>query len=443
MLLICLLSIILDVTPPVSPSKQHYENFVHTLDNTRTRENDVAIDAPSISIPSQSTIQDTDATNVNDYQHNNKSISDLENSSSQEPDSISVESHNLYSYDQECSTNCPKNIDEITEDLDNSISLRYDDVNEQNNQYDIFNGYNGTNDIASKINTNYDDSNSSLPSLNHCYTSEFETNSDAKIEDEKSNSTDIPQSDSKLFHTVQEITRTNIQLETNTEIETTENDFTEGNHHSDGENVESITTENISFNELEINADDKHKEVAPLETEFNADFSQFASFESAPTNFTDQPNEKHENDTFQSNPIESTIVECDDDNDDDEFGEFSDFQQTTPAISSINTDNRVMEHIENIKREFSVVLASLFPKSESGDSFIGCGTNELNCETSIFLNEVTVHLRNVEESKAIMNHSSWKKSISKSFLVKALGIDQRNIVRNSFFFLTNRFDVKN
>lgn len=220
-------------------------------------------------------------------------------------------------------------------------------------------------------------------------------------------------------------------------------------------------------------------------TDFTADFGQFASFDDAnlvqdhfnsdSTQLTTlQQNEQCDNiNSSTSNAAEASAVDVDDD--DDDFGEFSDFQQT-PAVQTVaqneelttattvttatatatatmtNNPNVLLDS-ETIKQNSSTVLTTIFPiANEAGncdDASTGYQSQQTNYDNDTyekinFINDLTVQLRNVENSNALTHQ--WSKSTSKTVLVKALGIDSRNIVSThlgisceSFRFLSTKY----
>lgn len=111
------------------------------------------------------------------------------------------------------------------------------------------------------------------------------------------------------------------------------------------------------------------------------------------------------------------------DDDDDDFGDFSDFQNTQSSIPIVRTDIRdVCANVESL-------LSMMFPVNDSD-------TEELSTEipsksvdnTETLLNEITLAVRNLDDSKALEHQ--WLVSTGKDSLIKALGIDTRNIVSN-------------
>lgn len=196
--------------------------------------------------------------------------------------------------------------------------------------------------------------------------------------------------------------------------------------------------------------------------EFHADFGQFATFEDANQVQASVENESSPSDrSKQCDKIDNyTAAAYDDgggggeDDDDDEFGEFSDFQQTPAAVQTecvpqkdVSRNTSVLLGSENIKLNISSVLTAMFPSDETtaggGDnSDTSTGYHHQSHGNTYgnahFINDLTTQLRNVENSNALAHQ--WTKSTSKTVLVKALGIDSRNIVRIAFsllFFLSH------
>lgn len=216
-------------------------------------------------------------------------------------------------------------------------------------------------------------------------------------------------------------------------------------HQSDNNNEISQPIGNASISK----ADDddsfsKCGEDDACTVKFDADFGQFAAFEDEHFG-ADAPSSEP--------PITAATIElsnqCDrvfnaayggdgdtavDDDDDDEFGEFNDFQQmpATPAPETTTVLHKdvaptanVLLDSENIKVNLSSILDTIFPAAAAGAA---SADTDYTYEKQQFINNLTVQLRNVENSNAL-NHQ-WAKSSSKTQLVKALGIDSRNIVSN-------------
>lgn len=224
----------------------------------------------------------------------------------------------------------------------------------------------------------------------------------------------------------------------------------------------SSQTVNTSM-DSECGKDNLFDDFSTNDAEFNADFGQFAAFDDAnlvqenvqSTEFNQSASEsskqcdktdKYAPTTFEQNDDN----DCDDadDDDDDEFGEFSDFQQTSDVQSKtivqpndVTEDKNVLVDSENIKLNLSSVLTTIFPNDEICDSSTGYRYQDGNIyDKGHFINDLTTQLKNVENSNALAHQ--WAKSTSKTVLVRALGIDSRNIVR--YFercFVNNSFEI--
>lgn len=169
-----------------------------------------------------------------------------------------------------------------------------------------------------------------------------------------------------------------------------------------------------------------------LSLEFDADFKEFATFDDTMSIPPSEPVPA----TISSYPPEPCDnPEPDIEDDDDEFGEFSDFQQTTvvqtseTATQETNEVANVLLDNESIKRGLSSILATIFP-SESQDNLSTEQKDNVKHDREQFINNFAAQLRDVEISNAL--HYQWAKSTSKTLLVKALGIDSRNIVNRNF-----------
>lgn len=269
----------------------------------------------------------------------------------------------------------------------------------------------------------------------------------------------------------------------------TENDDSLNNSEEDNSSEKSGNLADEMFTSPTLWNDDGQKQALAAEPlDFDADFSQFASFDVASdTRPTVPADDLFSGDNVKSN-IEmngddrlyteynddgggddadnlhcSTNVEvndssssstnsdksakrldaptdnaADDDefDEDDEFGDFSDFQQTT--IAATNTEasppkprDSVM-YIVDAQHEFNSILASMFPSADASGAAISAEHRGERADS--FSNEITKQLRIVDETRTSITNNNWKKSVSKSFLVKALGIDQRNIVSSRFSF---------
>lgn len=164
-------------------------------------------------------------------------------------------------------------------------------------------------------------------------------------------------------------------------------------------------------------------------THFDADFGQFATFEDVShveKNLKSPKKETYPSEFEEKCDNTNTVEEYDD----DEFGEYSDFQQTSGETENSSQNdlskNNVLLYDENIKRSLNSILTTLFPNEDNFVSSSDYPDVDIH-EGKQFINETTTKLKNVENSCAIAD--KWAKSTSKTVLVKALGIDSRNIVR--------------
>lgn len=177
-----------------------------------------------------------------------------------------------------------------------------------------------------------------------------------------------------------------------------------------------------------------------MNIEFNADFGQFATFDDV--NAVEMVNSASASASaailpHPSEPCDNTEPAFEDD--DDEFGEFSDFQQT-PAVETAAVTHQdvtkdaanVLLDSENIKLNLSSILDTIFPSEGNGDGTTGIRSDNVSYDKQQFINNLTAQLRNVENSNALSHQ--WAKSTSKTVLVKALGIDSRNIVSETLSF---------
>lgn len=234
-----------------------------------------------------------------------------------------------------------------------------------------------------------------------------------------------------------------------------------------------IPTNGIDATSLK-NDDDSFDEFGDdMSTQFNADFGQFATFddtsvaESFVTTTTTAAAVADESNSISTATVIQTVQteQCDtierafnvanenengngddaDDDDDDDFGEFSDFQQSCSAVqmTTTTTTNATTTHVtnkdvtndvnvlldsENIKLKLSSILDTIFP-SDPTTTTAAASAHRLDSDAPSkeqFINNLTMQLKNVENSNALSHQ--WAKSTSKTVLVKALGIDSRNIV---------------
>lgn len=179
---------------------------------------------------------------------------------------------------------------------------------------------------------------------------------------------------------------------------------------------------------------------------FDVDFSQFNAFPSE-TELSSQwhaENNDEEDDDFgdfNDAPPEfvndfptiiSAIPQSDfnDGDEDDDFGDFSNhFENTQPTIATLPTT------VKDVYAKVDSLLAMMFPSSRlEAEECADASEKSSSCskvESEDLLNDITLAVRNVDDSKALQHQ--WLTSTTKGSLVLALGIDSRNIV--SIFYL--------
>lgn len=211
----------------------------------------------------------------------------------------------------------------------------------------------------------------------------------------------------------------------------------------------------ISFEPIEI-ADENPAVVAigdvfPSENfAFDADFTQFSAFESGNGNqlteqspyleskavdavdfdddfgdFEEAPNK------LQALEVGNTLQDVAADFDDDDFGDFNDFQQDATSVPApvhtplADIPKTTSFDLKSISERFKSILETAFPTN-------GHDAEETSTEVGFtskidhLINGTTMHLKNFENAKALQHQ--WTNSTAKSVLIKALGIDGRNIV---------------
>lgn len=193
---------------------------------------------------------------------------------------------------------------------------------------------------------------------------------------------------------------------------------------------------------------------------FDADFSQFATFDSE----NETPHEpktsnesteqqlyvetKPDGDDFdedfgdfeeaptESNPIKMGNTRSDAANnfDDDDFGDFNDFQQDATAVPVhtplANIPKPTSFDLKSISERFKSILDTAFPTNGDDDEETSNTPSiDINSTNEIdnLVNGTTMHLKNFENAKALQHQ--WANSTGKSVLIKALGINAKNIVR--------------
>lgn len=153
---------------------------------------------------------------------------------------------------------------------------------------------------------------------------------------------------------------------------------------------------------------------------FDADFSQFATFDSEiQTRPSVESNEPY---------VESKAIDGDFE---DDFGDFEE-APTMPAhtpLAEISKSSSL--DLKSISERFKSILDTAFPVSsdeDDEDTSSAPSNNEISTnKIENFINGTTTHLKNFENAKA--QQHQWANSTGKNVLIKALGIDARNIVR--------------
>lgn len=446
----------LDDTPPVTPAKQYIakvEIDLPQLNDTRPIHSDIHDTDTICNIPSQ-LVQHPIVTS-NSYDHSTFDGSD-----------ISPADHSINA------VRSMRELDPIT-DVANNIDS---DV-EQTNAINGTNAFHGSNDssvedvVATTVTSTHSDQNNADGNdtqttyfnynKNHSNEHGFEydeeynvpsptfgpisytvnTVCDAKIEDDMEYEMRMSKTENQILDSL-EFNRFEIQPVLNDSdvfsLTEQEDECVNAGEYGGIDDVPSAPIHNCTH-QPELEQDNESDRVSSIEqaaatdNDFDADFSQFASFENA-TNLV--PNVQTEIASNNEN-VAITAVSTTDSNeidDDDEFGDFNDFQQSTTfeanTISAV--DSHKVPHIEDVKQEFNSILSTMFPNAEPSTSTTS--DNRLDGADS-FSNDITKQLQTVDEVKTVITNNNWKKSVSKSFLVKALGIDQRNIVRTYFSFI--------
>lgn len=218
----------------------------------------------------------------------------------------------------------------------------------------------------------------------------------------------------------------------------------------------------ISFDPIEIA--DVNPDVVPIDDDlpsenfaFDADFSQFSAFECQNAmqqqqepcvELTEQQpyvaskpvDDDFDEDfgDFEEGPSKSHTIEVESapqnaatDFDDDDFGDFNDFQQDTASVpTSVHTPLADMPKttsfdLKSASDRFKSILETAFPTNGDDDEET---SNEVDFTSKIdhLINGTTMQLKNFENAKALQHQ--WTNSTGKGVLIKALGIDGRNIV---------------
>lgn len=182
---------------------------------------------------------------------------------------------------------------------------------------------------------------------------------------------------------------------------------------------------------------------------FDADFRQFSAFEREnATQLTEKPPyleskalDADFDDDFgdfeeapsklQAPEVGNTLQDAATDFDDDDFGDFNDFQPDTASVSApvhtplADIPKTTSFDLKSISERFKSILETAFPTNGDDDEDT---SNEMGFTSKIdhLINGTTMHLKSFENAKALEHQ--WTNSTAKSVLIKALGIDGRNIV---------------
>lgn len=240
---------------------------------------------------------------------------------------------------------------------------------------------------------------------------------------------------------------------------------------NEDQSVNDIVTDKSSSN---LNKGNSEKaiveEFAENAVAFDADFSQFNAFENEVVENTISNNNHTKSADFDINSADTGNLDdnLNDDNDDfgdfeeatkrtndiqddfndDDFGEFSDFQQQAPNEISPTTDLTISSNtstvnsdvsqinLQTIQTKLEPLLSKLFPVDDT-DSVSTEAENKNQNASKIgrkedFLTDIVQNLRDFENSNALSHQ--WVTSAGKNSLVKALGIDSRNIVIHFYLF---------
>ncbi|KAG5670430.1 hypothetical protein PVAND_000695 [Polypedilum vanderplanki] len=162
---------------------------------------------------------------------------------------------------------------------------------------------------------------------------------------------------------------------------------------------------------------------------FEADFSNFeAAFPIQETTSTNM----QINHSIQSNQESSSIsrqimLEVDDD-DDDDFGDFSDFTQATTTIVT-KTENESQPSILTTKPDIGKIIDQSFPyeKIEGEEEELQQQQQKDVAKVlNLHLDNLMKYLKDIDVTLAL--NYDYKDSCTHNLLVKALGIDRRNIL---------------
>lgn len=175
----------------------------------------------------------------------------------------------------------------------------------------------------------------------------------------------------------------------------------------------------IPINRLvQVNSDEVNKEAAQLGVQFEADFSAFNAFDET-------------SDTLNFKKVES---QSHNEYDDDDFGDFSDFTQAYAPVSCQQTSS--VELVAFVKpANVNGILDMMFPSTSScSDEKPEIAVSDYTKEQQVIKSDSFVNKLNDFDSTLALAYLYSNSKASRT-LVKALGIDTRNIVSTYDFKL--------
>lgn len=190
----------------------------------------------------------------------------------------------------------------------------------------------------------------------------------------------------------------------------------------DFNDFETAIPSNRQVEQLQTFVTSKEENPAPLEFQFEADFSSFNAF-SEPS---DEPTFDEFQD-FKAAGFSNSIKDLED-NDDDDFGDFSDFTQA-PAPIAIQTTHLEVQPIAFVKPEnVNGIIDMMFPPTTSTSQVKSEALDDdYTSEQQVIKSDNFVNKFNDFDSTLALGYL-YNNSKASQTLVKALGIDTRNIV---------------
>lgn len=321
------------------------------------------------------------------------------------------------------------------------------DINEVNDEFDEF--QRNSNELS--VDT------TSLPSLNFDSIRNSPDFKSDEIDDKKSEPDDVDVATAQPIYADENVTLTSSELFDGEPPPLPPLDVTP-------ESVCSTSFHPIEIAELNPAVDDD--EVPSEQFAFDADFSQIAAFESE--NESQQQQQEFVESMEQQPYVESKPIDDDFDDDfgdfeggpneskttgventsqdaavdfddDDDFGDFNDFQQDTVSVpapvhaSSAEIPKSTSFDLKSISERFKSILDTVFPTNiDDDEDTSSTRSSDMITTKKIdhFINGTTMQLKNFENAKALQHQ--WTNSTGKSVLIKALGVDARNIVSHEY-----------